>query len=258
VSGRVAWITYAPVKGLGLAHVDEVDLEADGVRANRRFYLIGSDGRMVNGKIAGSLVQVAANTDPDGTTIALRFPDSTLVAGDVELGAAVETDFFGRAVTGHLVEGEFAVALSSFAGRPLRMVRADRPGAGPDRGPVGSVSMVSTGTLERLACEAGVEAVDGRRFRMLFGIDGIEAHEEDAWAGGRVAIGAAVVRIEDLVGRCAVTTQNPDTGLPDLDTLRIIGRYRADVVSEEPLPIGVWGGVERPGRVSVGDRVEAL
>jgi hypothetical protein len=118
--------------------------------------------------------------------------------------------------------------------------------------------MVSTGTLERLAGEAGVEAVDGRRFRMLFGIDGVEPHEEDGWAGGRVAIGAAVVRIEDLVGRCAVTTQNPDTGLPDLDTLRIIGGYRADVVSVEPLPIGVWGGVERPGRVSVGDRVEAL
>lgn len=38
VSGRVAWITYAPVKGLGLAHVDEVDLEADGVRSNRRFF----------------------------------------------------------------------------------------------------------------------------------------------------------------------------------------------------------------------------
>lgn len=100
--------------------------------------------------------------------------------------------------------------------------------------------------------------MDGRRFRMLFGIDGVEPHEEDGWAGGRVAIGSAVVHVEALVGRCAVTTHNPDTGVPDLDTLRIIGSYRADVVSEEPLPIGVWGGVEQPGRVSVGDPVEAL
>ncbi len=101
MSGRVAWITYAPVKGLGLAHVDEVDLEADGVRYNRRFYLIGDDGRLVNGKLAGTLVQVAASADLDGTTLALRFPDGSVVDGDVELGGPVETNFYGRPVAGH-------------------------------------------------------------------------------------------------------------------------------------------------------------
>ena len=135
----------------------------------------------------------------------------------------------------------------------------DEPGEGSDRGVGASVSVVSSGTLDRLARQAGVDAVDGRRFRMLFGIDGVDAHAEDGWLGRSVAFGDAVVRLEARVGRCAVTTQDPDTGVPDLDTLRFLGRVPlSSSTSEEPLPIGVWGGVEQPGRVRVGDRVEPL
>ena len=63
--------------------------------------------------------------------------------------------------------------------------------------------------------------------------------------------------MQEVVGRCAVTTHDPDTGVRDLDTLRILARYRPPD-SGEPLPIGVWGGVEQPGIVRVGDAVEAL
>jgi uncharacterized protein len=258
VSGVVTWITYAPVKGLGLVSVDEVELEENGVRGNRRFHLIGEDGRLVNGKFAGQLVQIRASSDPDGRLLELVLPDGSTVAGGVETGEAVATDFYGNPVAGHVVGGAFAEAISSLAGRPLRLVRVDQAGAGNDRGAAGSVSVVSQGALELLAREAGVPDVDGRRFRMLFGIDGVEAHAEDGWLGRRVAVGDAVVAVRGLVGRCAVTTQNPNTGIKDLDTLRTIRRYRPEVEGEEPLPIGVWGGVEQPGRVRVGDTVAPL
>ena len=136
-------------------------------------------------------------------------------------------------------------------------MRSDEPGAGSDRGVEGSVSLVSIESLERLAQEAGVERVDGRRFRMLFTITGVGAYEEDSWLGRSVAIGQAVVRVQEVVGRCAVTTQDPDTGVPDLDTLRILAGYRPPE-SGEPLPLGVWGSVEQPGVVQVGDRVEPV
>jgi uncharacterized protein YcbX len=258
VSGVVTWITYAPVKGLGLVSVDEIELEEAGVRGNRRFHLIGADGRLVNGKFAGQLVQIRASADTDGRSLSLGFPDGSTVAGQVETRESVVTDFYGRPVDGHLVGGEFTEAISAFAGRPLRLVRVDRTGTANDRGSEGSVSIVSQGALDLLAREAGVDGVDGRRFRMLFGIDGVDAHAEDAWVGRRVAVGDAVVTVRGLVGRCAVTTQNPETGVKDLDTLRTIRRYRPEVEGEEPLPLGVWGGVERPGRVRVGDTVEPL
>ena len=258
MTGSITSITYAPVKGLGLVHAEEVELELTGVRDNRRFHLITSEGRLVNGKVAGTLVQVAAGADQNGTTLSLSFPDGSVLEDTVALGEPVETNFWGRQVAGRLVEGAFSEALSSFAGRPLRLVRVNEPGAGSDRGIGASVSVVSSGTLDRLAREAGEATIDGRRFRMLFGLDGVEAHAEDSWVGRRVALGDAVVRLQGLVGRCAVTTHDPDTGVPDLDTLRILTGYRSDVESDEPLPIGVWGGVEQPGRVRVGDPVEPL
>lgn len=258
MTGSVTSITYAPVKGLGLARVEEVELELTGVRDNRRFYLITNEGRLVNGKVAGPLVQVVAAADRDGATLSLRFPDGSALEGTVALGDPVETSFFGRPVAGRLVDGAFSEALSSFAGQPLRLVRVNEPGAGSDRGIGASVSVVSSGTLDLLAHEAGEERIDGRRFRMLFGIDGVEAHAEDSWVGRRVAFGDAVVRLQALVGRCAVTTHDPDTGVRDLDTLRILTRYRSHVESDEPLPLGVWGGVEQPGRVRVGDPVQPL
>jgi uncharacterized protein YcbX len=254
---NVTSITYAPVKGLGLVHVDEVELELTGVRENRRFHLIDDDGRLINGKFAGTLVQVAATADRDAESLSLRFPDGSVEAGPVTLGNAVETNFYGRPVAGRLVNGTFAKALSEYAGRSLRLVRVE-PGAGSDRGADGAVSAVSRGSLEAFAREAGEDSVDGRRFRMLFELDGIAPHGEDAWAGRRVTIGDAVVRIHGLVGRCAVTSQNPDTGVPDLSTLRVIRKYRSEIETDEPLPFGVWGGVEAPGVIRIGDAVEAL
>jgi uncharacterized protein YcbX len=93
---------------------------------------------------------------------------------------------------------------------------------------------------------------------MLIGIDGSEAHAEDGWLGRRVQVGGAIVIPAEPVGRCAVTTQHPDTGVPDLDTLRLIGGYRREVPTNEPIPFGVWGRVETPGRVALGDAVRVL
>jgi hypothetical protein len=180
------------------------------------------------------------------------------VAGEIGLREPVETMFYDHSVKGHLVDGPWSQALSDFAGASLRLIRTDEPGAGSDRGARGTVSLVSAASLERLAAEAGVDAVDGRRFRMLFTIDGVAAHEEDGWVGRDVAVGDAVLRPNGLVGRCAVTTHDPDTGVPTLDTLHVLRAYRGDVPTDEPLPFGVWGEVVRPGRVAVGDSVAPI
>ena len=258
MAGSVAWITYAPVKGLRLRGVDEVELGSTGAPGDRRFHLVAEDGRLINGKFASGLFQVSAESDPEGMSLTLHLPGGSTLQEEVELGDAIETSFYGRPVRGRVVNGSFAAALSGLAGMQLRLVRVEEPGAGCDRGPAAGVSCVSTAALEGLAEQAGVDHVDGRRFRMLFGIDGVEAHAEDGWLGRRVAFGDAVVTLQGLVGRCAVTTKSPDTGEKDLDTLRTIKRYRPDVEGEEPIPFGVFGSVEQPGRVRLGDRVEPL
>jgi uncharacterized protein YcbX len=57
------------------------------------------------------------------------------------------------------------------------------------------------------------------------------------------------------VGRCAVTTQDPDTGIRSLDTLHLIGETRGHIPATEPLPFGVQAEVVSPGVVRVGDAV---
>src|SRR5438552_10551871 len=130
---RVARLAIAPVKGLGLVHPDEVLLGRSGVRNDRRFYLVDPDGRLVNNKTCGELIQVRPDVSDNAGLLTLRFPSGEAVSGDVVPGAPVETSFYGRPVTGRFAEGPWSDALSKHAGRPLRLVRTDEPGAAIDR-----------------------------------------------------------------------------------------------------------------------------
>jgi len=89
---------------------------------------------------------------------------------------------------------------------------------------------------------------------MLLELDGSHAHEEDTWRDLRARAGEAVLRVRGPVPRCAVTTQDPDTGGVTLDTLRGIKNYRG-LRDGKLIDFGVYFDVEQPGRVSVGDPV---
>lgn len=260
---RVARLSIAPVRALGLQHPESIDVTLSGVITDRRFYLIDEHGHILDRLRAGSLVQVKAETNPAATWLRMTFPDGRVIEGDVRLDEPVQTHIYGREAFGHVVGGPWAAALQPFAhGRPLLLVRCDKP-AGTrikldESHPRNVVSLVSDGSLRELAAQLGVDDVDGRRFRMLIEVEGATAHEEDTWIGGQVAIGSAVLRITKPDARCAITTQDPDTGERDLDTLRTIMRYRGFRANDpdKRIDFGVLGEVDVPGQISVGDEVE--
>ena len=262
---RVARLSIAPVRGLGLQHPESITLNVNGVLEDRRFYLADGNGRIVDRLIAGHLVQVSAETNPQATWLRLTFPDGRVLEGDVELDEPVATPVYGRLAVGHVVRGPWAAALGSMVGRPVVLVRCDKPGGTRIRDGEtnvrNAVSLVSDGSLAELARQLGVPSVDGRRFRMLIDIEGAKAHEEDTWIGGEVAIGSAVLSITKPDARCAITTQHPDTGERDTDTLRTIIRYRGfrdDPDPEKKIDFGVLGEVRIPGEVALGDDVRVL
>ena len=254
MSLSVAWSGQCPVKGLAVRQLDQCELTEAGVTGDREFFLVDENDRLVNSKGLGVLQQIVPSYDRESDVLTLAFPDGATVAREISLDGTLGARFWKQTVDVRVVDGPWSEALSEYAGRDLRLVRASTPA--PDRLRSGAATLLGTGSLRALGRVLGVDAVDGRRFRMNFGIDGLGEHQEDDWLGRRVRLGEAVVVPQGHVGRCAVTTQNPDTGAPDLDTLKALAVYRPGIEATEPLPFGVHAAVAHPGRVRVGDTVE--
>lgn len=254
---RVVRLSVAPVKSLGLVHPDEIELEQGGVRGNRRFWLRDESGALYAGKRDGSMLQIRPEWDEDTRRLALTFPDGERVEGMVEVGEPVEAELYKLPRASRRVIGPWEDAISAYVGRPLTLLWADDGAV--DRSPRGgTVSLVSRASLERLREEAGLdEPIDGRRFRMLFEIEGVDAHKEDEWIGRHVKIGDAELVFNGDIGRCVITSRNPDTGVPDVPTLVTLATYRREG-RNEPLPFGVYGSVVTPGKVRVGDIARPL
>jgi MOSC domain-containing protein len=170
----------------------------------------------------------------------------------VRLGEELTTRFYSQPMPARLVTGDWSEAISQHVGQPLRLVEAGAKGAA-DRGAEGAVTLISRASVARLAEQAERSSVDPRRFRMLIEVDGVGAHEEDGWVGRVVRIGEAVVRGRGHVGRCVITNRHPETGDINLQTLKILGTYRRDLDTTEPVAIGIYGEVVRPGIVRLGD-----
>jgi uncharacterized protein len=253
--GNVSRLSVAPVKGLAQHHPDDITIEQTGVPGNRQFLLLDERNRLFSGIRHGRMVTVVAEYARDPDRLSLRFPDGTVVEDEVRLGAPEVVDLWDTSRPSHVVEGPFSAALSEFVGRPLRLLRFDSEGGGFDER---VVSMLSEASLEELGRQSGHGGpVDGRRFRMLVTVAGVEPHEEDGWIGRRVRLGEAVVTVVETCVRCATTTQNPESGARDFDTLRLIPAYRG-FADGKHVEFGVYADVEEPGRVRVGDPVEPL
>jgi uncharacterized protein YcbX len=247
-------LRVAPVKGLALLERAAVDVGPHGVADDRRFYLLGPDGRHRSGLAHGPLVRIVPDYDLVAERLTLRLPSGDVVAGAAEgAGEVIHVPWGERVLRARVVPG-FDDALSAYVGMPMRLVRAE-PGSRPSSAHVTILSVASVDALER---SAGLpDELDDRRFRMLVTIDGVEAYGEDAWVGGEVQVGEAVVRVDVEAARCATTTRDPSTGQRDIDVLRLLADVRG-VTERKTVDFGIYCDVVRPGRVALGDEVRRL
>jgi hypothetical protein len=234
---------------------EQVELSRDGVRENRRFMLIDARGRMANGKRLGILQAAVADYDDANRALSIAVPGRPLLEAPVEHGPRLEASMFSTPLAVDEVLGPFSAALSEHAGTALRLVEPVAPWGAVDRGAGGSASLISRASVERVARELDGNELDPRRFRMLFEVDGITAHAEDRWIGRPVVVGTATILARGHVGRCSVTTLDPDSGERDHDTLGALAAYRHGAGTTEPLACGIYGEVLEPGSVRVGDAV---
>jgi uncharacterized protein len=259
VSAHVSGLLVTPVKALRILRRDAVTLERGGVVENRRFFIVDGEDRMVNGNRFTTLQAIVADYSHEARQLSLTFPDGRVVAGAIGRGQLFPARFSATTVPAIQIAGPWSAALSEYAGAPVRLVESGLRCGAVDRGGEGTISLISRATVDRVAAAAGVAgALDERRFRMLLEIDGVDAHAEDDWIDHRVRVGEAVITLRGHVGRCAITTRDPDTGKRDVDALGALATYRRKLDTTEPLACGVYGEVDEPGTVRVGDGVRAL
>jgi uncharacterized protein YcbX len=242
-TARVARINVTPVKSLRLRHPDEIALVADGAVEDRRFLLVDDGRRLYNGKRDTSLVRASASWDPVSRVLGMELPGGERLESEVARREATVVEVYGRQVRGHVVNGPFADALSDLAGRSLALVERDDGAWATDSRPATLVSQASLGLIDG----------DGRRFRMLLELEGLEPLAEEEWRSRRVRAGEAVLLVGEPTPRCAVPSASPDTGVRDRDVLRELVERRGRVGGE--VCLGVYAEVLEPGRVRVGDAV---
>jgi len=250
-------LSITPVKGMALQHPPHAELGPSGISGSRLFYMIDAAGALFSGGAFGPLVRVRPVYDPAASRLSLTFPDGRMVEGDATAaGAPVTTDFYGRPVRAREVAAPLSEAISVFVGAPIRLVRCERDGDGVDVHPL---TVISNASVADLAARGGfVGDLDARRFRINLAIDGCEPYDEDGWRDRRGRIGGAVARILGPIPRCVVTTQSPETGERDWNTLTQIAKYRPRIPGDGGLPFGVYARVEQAGGASIGDPVEPL
>jgi MOSC domain-containing protein len=247
---RVAALAIAPVKGMRTVQAEALELVESGPVGDRAFHVREADGEIALTMRNPRLVQVVPAWNAAEDELALAFPDGRRVEAPVVRGAPVSTAFYdGRAVSGHVVDGPFAPALSEYLGRAVQLVANDEGVVGGDDHPV---TLMSDGSLAAVSDALDGAFVDPRRFRMTITIEGARPWEEDGWAGREVAIGTATLRVAVPTQRCAVTMRDPDDGHGDLPILRALARLRG----KRDVAFGVWCDVAVPGTVRVGDAVE--
>jgi uncharacterized protein YcbX len=201
----------------------------------------------------GDLARYSAEWDAADETLRVHGPEGLVHEDAVMRGADVDIDFYGlRVVHGHVVPG-FGEVFSEILSLPVRLIIGDT-GAYDVHG----LSVLGTASSRAIAERNDADPVDPRRWRMNIEITTDEPHIEDSWRSRHVRVGDVVVEMGGPVKRCAATTRNPDSGVVDLQTLRMIRTYRGRQETAEDgfgFYFGVYATPVTTGRVHIGDEV---
>lgn len=92
---------------------------------------------------------------------------------------------------------------------------------------------------------------DGRRLRPNFVIGGVEGLAERSWSGQCLHIGDVILWIQDLRGRCILTTFDPDSLKQDKQVL-------TGIVKKFDGTLALNCDVIQGGEIRVGDAVELI
>jgi uncharacterized protein YcbX len=261
---KVCSLFIYPVKSCACITVDDGVVGATGFELDRRWMVVGDDGRFLSQREHPRLALVRVRLGED--RLGLGAPELP----PLEIALEGETRPAGRVQVWDdecpaFDEGREAASwFSEHLGCSARLVRM----AGDDARPLGSSSaqpgdrvsfadrfpflLLSTASLDGLNRRLSLP-VPMNRFRPNIVVEGCEAHAEDDWS--RLRVGEVVFRIAKPCARCVVTTVDQETAERGREPLRTLSTYRS---FDGQVLFGQNLVHEGRGVVRVGDPVEVL
>jgi len=238
-------------------------VERCGLEHDRRFVLVGSDGRFVTQRELGVLAQTRVRVEGDRVVVSAAGRAPLSLPAAPAAGERVRVRVWEDDSEGLLVP-EGGPWFSELAGVPLSLVYMpadvqrpvdDRYGEPGDRVSFADgfpLLLVSQASLDLLSERSG-RPVEMRRFRPNLVVTGTPPHAEDGWR--RFRIGDLGFRAVKPCSRCVITTRDPDTGVAGKEPLAELARYR---LQDGKVMFGMNVIPDREGEIAVGDPVEVF
>lgn len=236
---RLAEINVYPLKGARGIALQRADVLPTGLRHDRRFMIVGADGRFVTQRQEPrlALLETAFRDDvlvlsapgcgeaslPLAPPVAGRELVTLKVFDDTTQAVAIDTPA-NELVSRHLGR---AVSIVFMPDDVVRQVESPY-GAPGDRTFFADAYPVLLASLASLADLNGRLDVPlpMNRFRPNLVVEGGEAWDEESF--GRARVGTLVLRMPKKCARCAVTTVNQATAEVGKEPLRTLAKYRAE------------------------------
>jgi uncharacterized protein len=208
---KVAQIWRYPVKSMGGEKVNRAVLSSLGIEGDRIVHVEDARGHVISARSHHRLLGHHATLNGSGEPV---------VDGLLWTDPKVRTD------------------VEDIVGPGARLVRDESS----DRFDVLPLLVATDGAITAFGRE-------GRRLRPNLVIGGVEGLAERSWPGQCLHIGDVIIGIQDLRGRCIMTTFDPDSLKQDRQVLTdIVRRF------EGTLALNCY--VIRGGEIRVGDTVE--
>lgn len=258
---RVTEIFVYPFKSAAGVAVEAVDVDAVGLRDDRRWMVVDAEGRFVSQRTHPRMALLRTRMSEEAVHVeapGMGVLDLRRAPTDPSGHGSYRVWFSDRyAVDCGDTAAEWA---SAYLEMPCRVVQAVRPPGEPrlsdegrvragfaDASPALVVSLASLADLNaRLEAPLPMD-----RFRPNLVVDGFGAFEEDGWGTPRV--GGVPTRGGTPCVRCATTVVDQATGARGVEPLRTLATFRRNARGEVDFGVNVY--FEAEGTLRVGDLV---
>ncbi|HEY5665868.1 MAG TPA: MOSC N-terminal beta barrel domain-containing protein [Gammaproteobacteria bacterium] len=236
---RVTRIFVYPIKSCRGIEVPSAELASRGLKFDRRYMLVDSDGRFLTQRRYPKMALIETQINDGGFTVSAPGRESLEIPFgiDGQTGETCTVRVWADRVEATLADAETNIWFSEFMGFACGLVYlADRqhraiPNAAAafddevsfaDGAPLLLVSDASLAELNRRL----PQPVPIERFRPNLVVTADEPHAEDEWRS--IRIGAARLDVAWPCSRCVMVTVDPETGAQDStgEPLRTLEGYR--------------------------------